>query len=543
MPREVEAPDGTILEFPDGMADADVLKALRTKYPKKAAAVPTAAPATEASLPAKLLAAHEELKQQTGIGALKGAGETVFGLGKLMSSLGNLAVNPGKALAGEPNEMFPTDTAEQVFPDLKVEGLLQHAGKAGERVAEFAIPGAAEAKVPVSLAMKAGPLASFLFDATNVAGRNTIVPKLAARALASGAEAGGVTAAQTGEVGHEAGINALLGALAPAAIEKAVLPFARHLSETTAPNLINSLLTSSPASATAHGKNPAEAILRDIGPVRSMESMLSKIESVKSGLLEDLTTIVKSPAGQVRGTDIRPILNDAADMFMKDVPVGEKGNYLNGLRNVIEDITKGRYTVSANGAIKQGANPNIPPFGRRMMTAEEVLDAKRALAKGKTFAMDPVSGAVKQAREDLYGRMGDALSAAVPETGPINKRISDLIGAGQAARATLESHPSVLGDLMKDAGTGLVASHLTGGLGGGLTGVLLRRALGSTASKTMTASLLRKAFGGIGPEATAAAGVGPAIAGGISQLTGSSDPGNGDDSDTKRKLVAMLLGL
>ena len=44
MPIRVQAPDGSIAEFPDGMKDADIESVMQREYPRSARGVPFAAP-------------------------------------------------------------------------------------------------------------------------------------------------------------------------------------------------------------------------------------------------------------------------------------------------------------------------------------------------------------------------------------------------------------------------------------------------------------------------------------------------------------------
>src|SRR3990167_9177774 len=141
----------------------------------------TAAPRSAWDRVVDLLPSHARTWVDVGVGAAKGTGRTAFNLGSLFHRVPGLrqlgdAIQPG-AFDRVPAMLDPSNTAQAV-------------GMTGEQIGEFFLPSGATTRT-----------------ALQIASRLPRLPSVVARMGAEAASAGGVTAAQGGDIAHGAALG------------------------------------------------------------------------------------------------------------------------------------------------------------------------------------------------------------------------------------------------------------------------------------------------------------------------------------------------
>lgn len=133
--KVIEIPGVGNVAFPDSMSDGDIATAAAKLHADhRAAPAQTAASRTAATSTVDPIIGQSANLRDMAVGAAKGVGNTVFGLGKLVhdyTPIGRIsdAIQPG-AFDQKPAEIVPTNRAQTV-------------GHGAEQVGEFFVPGAA----------------------------------------------------------------------------------------------------------------------------------------------------------------------------------------------------------------------------------------------------------------------------------------------------------------------------------------------------------------------------------------------------------------
>lgn len=167
------------------------------------------------------------------------------------------------------------------------------------------------------------------------------------------------------------------------------------------------------------GKKPGKAVIRNIGPKMSRQSLLDAIKLKTDELTRRMEGEV---AGSQKLVDIGPIKEHFKNILtrMSDFPETYSGQveaHRGFARDLDALISKHGYT-EANGSV--------------MVTPETALKIKRALGEIPSWNItDPKLGAIGKTARETYGRFDRGIDAAAPQAKQLNEDISGLIGARQ----------------------------------------------------------------------------------------------------------------
>lgn len=433
MPQIVEV-NGVEHEFPDGMPDDQIRTVLMREYAPKATAAQAAVPEPTAR---EVLTGAGRNAANLAVGFVKGAGSTVRGLGKLAhdyTPLGRVgdAISP-QAFANEPAELQPTNREQSV-------------GKGTEQVAEFFIPGQGEAGMLSKL-----PGAVKYAKALQVA-RQAV-------------EAGGVTAAQRGEVGKDAGLAATISGGLGAAGAVLAKPAAY-----AARRLIGSILKPGTASFN-FGKDPIAAVLDEGIMAPTRESLTAAVAAARQ-------RVGQAVDGAIAGS---PNANNP----IIDLPAA-----LQGVRKMSSEA-KDVISNATGEALDKFHKGLLERYGERL-TPEAATTLKRKLGEAISWSPDAVEQGLNGARSAAYGGLKEGIESAIPEVAAPNARYGNLVQAQRLLDAegrrtwgrSLADVPSILGI----SGGGALAH----GLPGAGAGLALAQLLKTTGAKTVAAQLLRR---------------------------------------------------
>lgn len=374
-------------------------------------------------------------------GAAQGAASTVYNLGKLAHHLpGMNAIAPDTAGAfsgGPPAALQPTTTAGKI-------------GKVGEQMAEFMVPGQAEAGALAPVAKVLSKMGLLGDMATNAA------------------IGGGVSAAQ----GGSPVAGAIAGGVAPA-----IQAGAANL----APRIINSAIGATKG-AFKTGANPGEGVV-DAGIVSpTLKKMLDQVGSAQDAIGQRIGNVLQRIS---QGNAIKLDLTDAVEK-----PIAEAAS---GLK-----ILGGKAEAGSLNDMKQGIVDHLQEkFGSNLdnVTPAQAFDVRLEIKKSiKSWASDPALTSKAGIAKQIWRNIGSEISDAYPAIKPLNEKYANLAEAWDAISGKIadkaRSIPGVGALSWRNAflaATGAGTGHPLAGVGA----VLAKEGVGTAPGATATAQGLR----------------------------------------------------
>lgn len=343
-----------------------------------------------------------------GVGALKGAGSTIFNIGKL----GEIIANPVERALG----LKETKTEKPQF--LNPEGTAQNIGFGVEQIAEFLIPAAKIAKVSTAINK-----ASLVVKAPSIVQKGI---SLASRSVLEAGSAGGQRFIQTGGDTEEAKTAALVGAAFPA-IGTVVGGVGKFLGATG--KKIQQTVIRPNARDFADGFKIENVARYKVGG--SLSETVTKSHLKMNQLSQELT---KKLSGSDAALNLNKVLDNTRKALVrnKSLDFGENKAIKRVLQQVDEEISE----VAGKNGLVDLIEANMVKRG---------AGTKGAWAFGRP---DPDAGAIEKVYSAFYHEMKVAIEKAAPKgIKEINKQISELIPISNAAvrRLPIEQRNNVLG--------------------------------------------------------------------------------------------------
>lgn len=494
MAKNVQMPDGSVVEFPDGMSDEQIGDAITRNQLSSGAGAPKFTVGAPSQTPMKtfnLASAGQDIAD-VGTGASQGAANTVGSTVGLVSKALNKIPGIGEYLA-------PTagiNALEQRTKDRSTpENTAQHVGKIAEQTAEFFLPDAALSDTAKALEVaKDAPAAAKIFS-------------MAARGALSGAGTAGVTAAQGGSAGD------VLTSGATGAVTPALADAITSGGERAAKGIYTRLIRPGAKEFTLDEARSAGTALANAAPVAaSKRALLQKTLDLKSETGKQIGDLIDQATQGGKTLDISDALQPIETAMKNADDAGNPGLYRqlqdlhDSITHVYENgqpleknqILQRLYSLNNNGAVM----PN--KFVLRDLTSMSPAEAntlKRNI-QGDVNFITPNADALNNTGKAAQGKIVSILRREIPDLGPLNDQYSGLSNAATALRnATVNEerrNPFSLSDMLLSGaagGVGLTHSPLDAAITSGLT-FGGKKIAESTLMKTLSAAAAKNVAGG-----------------------------------------------
>lgn len=454
MPKNVQMPDGSVVEFPDNMDDNAIGAVLQKQYKQNTSPIPqNVAGLPPGQAPPGFPAAPPVNMKPSDVGQIFGDPGTYAGvpakhIANMVKGIGGLA-----APAQNGGELAASALGPAVLPAYRA--LVQPSIQPLKDTANYAKQGNWEgARQSVINAVPiAGPWGQAVEDEAR--------------------SSGGVPAAlgMATDIAVPEGASALAGPVGG---------FIGNKMKTAGENTINRTIGTLKADV-KRGQNPGAGYLEaGFGPSWSMDSIASKSKGALKSTGQKLGAAYKNadasgvliPTDTVRSA-ISPPIQRAIDTTM-----GEGGT--------LDPSPFMTHAQSFNPLLERGdINGGLQP--------SDVFRAKRNIAENTSWT-DPLQVGLKQIRQENVGGLSGVLSDAVPEVAPLNDQYANLLSLNtratdRAANPASTSLSAMKGHAVKaglGAATGMAASHSPMGA---LIGAGAAEALDSVPAKTTGAYL------------------------------------------------------
>lgn len=325
------------------------------------------------------------------VGAGKGVTESVLGLGELALKAGTLT--PGISETSKDILKGGAKIAEDIKnTQLKSDNLAQGLGKFAEQVAEFAVPAS-----KVTKATKALPF----------------IPKVAARALTSGA----IASVQSGNVGKEAGIAAGVETVLPVA-GKALKPVK---------NIVGRMIKGLASGLSGVGTETIDKIVSN--PKVSSQTAKALTTSGNAEVLKKNTETIINGVANIK-KEARQAYSAGLEVLQK-TDIDEKA-FNSSLESVVNkfgvknmefsdpknikkatDLVTGLFNIKLDGKSLRGYIDDIESSAYKIATSDERLSYNAFI-------------------KDLAGSFKDVISKSTPKLDEINKAFSQDMSLAQS---------------------------------------------------------------------------------------------------------------
>ncbi len=399
MPRRVQGPAGVVHEFPDDATDAEIAAALDAESPAAASAAPERTWGDTAVDVAK--------------GVVKGAGNTAYGLGKLVhdyTPVGRIsdAIQPGAFdPANKPPELTPWNAAQKL-------------GMGGEQIGEFFLPTGAAGKV----------------------GKVAEVGKSI-----------GLTLAQGGSPA-EAGVSGALTAVIPGA--SAASKLSRGLKESARDTMANSLRATRGWAKDESAKLAPEMLKRGIGGSFVAMRDLARSTAARVGQNLDDAYKAAAAAGETVPSDvIRGNIQLASDAL--HVPNAA------GVRIPVPGHEAAIAKLDELDKFIEQLGPDIPVD--KAAALKQTWD--KIVSKAGLYGVNATAPASEKAQAFAFREAADSFRQILntnPDIAALNKEASFWIGLRNVVNATKLRKVGQTGGLLKAGGAAVGAGV------GGMTG-------------------------------------------------------------------------
>lgn len=209
--------------------------------------------------------------------------------------------------------------------------------------------------------------------------------------------------------------------------------------QSAAEGLVKPLVKSTPANRMAdakYGRNPASAIVDEGIVGKNKQSVLNQVQSKATEISKAVDQQLQNHPNAGVQIDAEPIIDKAInDAVVSARKVGNKGAV-----NRLEDLRE---------ALKK-------EYGPLQGTPFEINNLKRAIGDagsdlGAFKHTDPAEASAAAAMGDVYTGLNKAIKTNVPEIGPLNERISNLLSAKTAlTRNIIMEQPKGVLDAIKN---------------------------------------------------------------------------------------------
>jgi hypothetical protein len=454
MPVRVKMPDGSVAEFPDGMAPADIEKAITehmasaTTDNVRPAGLPegvdlpgfrTREPAhVEAPVSAQLGAAANRLLPALGhyeMGGVRGLANTA----EHTMALRDRVPRPVRALlTGDVGRNATPEEMSAIHDLATPRNTGEAVGRGVEQAAEFLLPTGVEegaGRVGAGLLEHLLPEAPGAARAAGVGGR----------LLGGAVHSGGINAAQGGGFLPGAAMGAG-GSAAGQTLEHIAVPLAEKALNVRAVDR-------------ALGRTPGRAILDEttgLTPRAVADQASQRVSDLSTGVEKALdkapdgsllparqvaqdfvdTAVARNSPESIRRTGaLRNVLTTKFGEDAKPVEVPKYGDIPNpnGAHSLLDEYANGGYPIAPmRGQV--GTEPaEYPPY----VPARTLLDLKRGVGEqAQAFNPNVPNKLGDSARAAIYHALDSQMDELAPETEGMNTRMSSLIPVGDRAAAT-----------------------------------------------------------------------------------------------------------
>jgi hypothetical protein len=418
------------------------------------------------------------------VGAAKGLGHSVTGLGKIILAIPGFAEGLDD-LYGE-EQGFSRRMFEAADRELEPSNTAQTIGKVGEQIGEVLIPGRAITEASTSLAAKVAPMLEGIVGKTAA----NVIPK----AVVEGAANAGMAKVQ----GGDPGVAAVIGAAAP------VVGAAMR----GAPAALRDAATKKVVRALGPTKEKYKAIAERLAPqmlkrglIGSRQSLATQAEETLERVGNNIEATLLANAGRdVDTTPVMAALEKAKAAFQTVRTVPLKAAVAQGIVTIGKT---GKAVVAKKGARIVGADVEVPViFDQRPI--DQLTDLQRIIGElGRDVPVDKLvalrrawDSVVSQAggfahrapggiglplkeqteawaKREATGAIRKILAADVPELATLNKEYAFWKGLDDVLTQTLQRtqpHGAGIGSMMAE-GAGQVAGATLGATHGVATGV------------------------------------------------------------------------
>jgi hypothetical protein len=346
------------------------------------------------------------------LGQLKGAGSTIYNLGKLASRI-PLPTRGGVGRVSDVAEALGASPEyarfEQPKPAvLQPQGPMQQIGYGLAGAAEFALPATKAAVVAPAIRAAVG----------------SSLPARAAATLggaaAEGAAAGATTLAQ-GE--GDPVVSTLVGFGVPAAWA-ASAPVRQVMSAYIPSRLINSLIKPQDKYF-SFGKDPGGAVAKEGIVETSLSGLVEKIGAKKNQI----------------GQQIDQWLSMKAVAKKKIDPLSIVLNETTKARNAATGITGNQGMVARMDSLETALQNTIAKIsgGTGDLTPLQATQLKREIGEQVVFVEDPIEAKANDVLQRIYHGLDEAVDKAVPATKELNERYANLLAAEKSAARRINS--------------------------------------------------------------------------------------------------------
>jgi hypothetical protein len=356
------------------------------------------------------------------VGAAKGVTSTIAGLVTLGAKTGNAIAGKGFQVNTDPNSFMG-----RLNEVTKARGYGENVGKIGEQIAEFFIPGGAEADVlkaadagieGLKLAEKAGVLGKGVAKAFGIGSRATV----------GGLSAAGVTALQTGGDPAQTKTAAILGSIFPGASA-----IADAIAGKFAPRLVNSLIK--PLSKDFEfGKNPGNAVVSEGIKATTWEGLIGSIKNIKNAVGKQIGQVLSHPEVEKQSVSIANALSPIDEAIQNATRQGDQA-LINKLLEFRDGLTK-EYGLVEGKLVETGSKTlDVAPKQALKIKGDigdsvrwrEGIDSEVNKVKVKVYQniRDQIEQAVNLARK---------VDPTIADISPLNNRYANLTTAEAAAQ-------------------------------------------------------------------------------------------------------------
>jgi hypothetical protein len=462
----------------EGVDDIELTKKIIQKYPEYK---------NQVNFDTSISGIDTTTEQDAGNGILQTAGDVTKGVGK--SALSTLY---GIGKIGRGIQKTIAKGAEKVglgraFP-LGEGSIFDENTESGQKVEKFLEPksGAEEAGKIV------GDVLQYVIPASKVA-KATSGASLISRMIAEGGVAGGIAAAQSGEIGKEARDVAIISSIIPgagAALRTGKTVVGGILGKEGAGRIIDSLIKPLKKDL-AYGKNPGKAVADEGITANTLDELETKISGRLNEKLGELQTKLAQSDAKITLDNVFKPFDDALETAAKQNNEALITR-LQQTKKALEENLILQTDDAGNYVIQTSGKRNLAD-----MTPEELTQFKRDIGEITAYTGNPTDDKlVNSTLQKIYSDVKVKIEDAVPEAKELNTRIADLISAKTATkyRADIAERQNLIGISEKALGAGgFIASIATGNpvpaiLSLGAIGV--ERALGTPRAKTEIAKWL-----------------------------------------------------
>lgn len=371
------------------------------------------------------IASQNAMMPYGGVGV--GIGKSALGTVKGMADLG---VQGLEAVTGIKTGTVEGELSQQMDEWLEPKGTEQQVGKVIGDVGQFVLPAGALSKV--GQAEKGASLGAKALG-------------LGKKVVAEAATAGGIAAAQEGEIDEDSLYTAAIAGALPV-IGK--IPFKEWLQKASTGQVTK--LIRPAQNAYTFGRNPAQAIVDEKIVAKNFDDLINKIKNKKTEIGKEMTEKIAQTAS-TKTFDATQAIKEVSDKFAKNVT---DQTIWKNFSDKLMQLT-GKFKPN----MKTGELVRIGEKKLTNLTAEETWKLQQQVGKLTQWMGVAGEKQANKALHSLYGKLGKQLDEMVPGAKQLQGRWANLLGAEKSAVAR---------KAVADRNSGIVGFS-AGGIAGGMT--------------------------------------------------------------------------